>query len=38
MVPQKFGDDGQAVAVAEIALREGTGPNGDVGKDGLAGN
>ena len=38
VVPQKFGDGGQAVAVAEIVLREGKGPNGDVGEDGFGGN
>jgi len=38
VVPQQFGDGGQAVAVAEIVLREGAGPNGDTGKDGFAGD
>jgi len=38
VVPQKFGDGGQTVAVAEIVLRERAGPNGDVGKDGLGGD
>ena len=38
VIPQKFGDGGQAVAVAEIVLRESARPNGDVGKDGFAGD
>ena len=38
LLPQKFGDGGQAVAVAEIVLREGASPNGDAGKDGFGGN
>lgn len=38
MVPQQFGDGRQAAAVAEIVLREGAGPSGDVGKDGLGGD
>jgi len=38
VLPQKFGDGGQTVAVAEVVLREGARPNGDVGKDGLGGN
>jgi len=38
VVPKKFGDGGQTVAVAEIVLRQGAGPNADVGKDRFGGN
>jgi hypothetical protein len=38
VIAQKFGDGGQAVAVAEVVLRESARPNGDVGKDGFGGD
>jgi hypothetical protein len=38
VLPQKPGDASQAVTVAEIVLREGAWPSGDVEEDGFGGD